>query len=89
MDSAAPFLVTEIEAAQLANSVALKISESFLSENPKAPRKQSPAPTVSIASTFRDSKYFVSPSEKVTTPSEPSVTISLVLDRKFKVDIFF
>ena len=51
MACAAPFLVTDIEAAQFAKLVAENKSSLVKSEKPKAPTKQSPAPTVSTALT--------------------------------------
>ena len=66
-------MVTDNDAAQFANLTAENISGFSERENPRAPTKQSPAPTVSIALTFLDLKYFLFPFSYAITPESPRV----------------
>jgi len=77
IESCAPFLVTAIEAADIANFTESIRSFPCAIWLAKTPLKQSPAPTVSIAFTLYagrrvDFAFFAS---YINTPSEPRVVI--------------
>ena len=81
-------MVTDNDAAQFANLTAENISGFSERENPRAPTKQSPAPTVSIALTFLDLKYFLFPFSYAITPESPRVITTFTCEGIFNEEKF-